>query len=250
MKLCTHALVAPYVALERIGLVGGERRDVDDRAAAPLQHAVERSVREPHEREHVEADRALLVGDVELGERAERAHARVVDEEVDRARTTSRRRASTAARPASSSRSADERRRVRHRARHGARPRSSRAERRRARRARRRRRGPRARRRRRARYRRSRPVTSAVVMPTGSARRRRRRRRRRPRRRSAPRVITRSGSFSPCPVTVHTTMSSGDDEAVGRRLGTARRSTPPTPARRSSPLRTRGTGSCRGSARR
>ena len=45
---------------------------------------VERGVGQPHEREHVEADRAFLVDDVEIGERAERPHARVVDEKVDR----------------------------------------------------------------------------------------------------------------------------------------------------------------------
>ena len=101
---------------------------------------------------------------------------------------------------------------------HGARRRSSRADRRRARRARRRRRAPRACRRRRARCpadapgdergghaeRCSTPATASTVAATASP--------------TCTSVIARSGSFSPWPVTVHTTMSSGATQTLLGRL--------------------------------
>ena len=84
VKLLTNALVAPYVALNGSGWYAASDDMLTIAPLLSLHHGLERSVGQPHEREHVQADRAFLVDDVEIGERAERAHARVVDEKVDR----------------------------------------------------------------------------------------------------------------------------------------------------------------------
>ena len=84
VKLCTNALVAPYVALIGLGWYAASDDDVEDRTGAASFHRAERGVGEPQQRDDVELDLFDLSRHVELGEAAVRAEPCVVHEEVDR----------------------------------------------------------------------------------------------------------------------------------------------------------------------
>ena len=117
VKLCTNALVAPYVALIGLGWYAASDATLRMRTGAASLHRAERGVGESQQRDDVELDLVDLAVDVELGEAAVGAEPGVVHEEVDRVIDVGEARSTTAATPSSvkqvGSQHVDRRRRAR-----------------------------------------------------------------------------------------------------------------------------------------